>query len=221
MPDTTLEAIANQQAALIRKIQAASIFMAPATEAVPTSFTAGATAALQSLPTAYKPIGYVTKDDAYTWSREVDVAETTSHGVVDPTRRDIISVTSGLQFSAQETNKAVLEAFHNIDLSSVVPTATTGEVSFVDPLAPATRAVRLIAIGRDGIGANAVYIIRVMPRAILTGVDDQTWSDTDELVYPLTYSATPDGQLGYATRYVFAGPGWKSQLVTAGFPAAT
>lgn len=218
--DTTLEALNTQQSALIRKIQAAGVFMAPETESVPSAFTAGASSALQALPENYNAMGYVTKDDAYTWNRETDMAETTSHGRVDPTRRDITSVVTSLQFSAQETSKPVLEAYHGVDLSAITPTAVTGEVSFVDPLAPATKPVRMITIGRDGAGANAIYLIRIMPRAILTEPGEQTWSDTDELVYPMTYSATPDDLLGYSIRYVFGGPGWKALLTQMGFPAA-
>jgi hypothetical protein len=142
----------------------------------------------------------------------VDMAETTSHGFVDPTRRDITSNVSSLAFTAQETSRPVLEAYHNLDLSGVTADATTGEWAFSDPLTAATRYPRLIGIGRDGIGANAIYIIRIMPRAILSEPGDQNWSDSAELGYPMTFTAVPDSVLGYSMRYVFAGPGWKALM---------
>lgn len=212
----TLEDIDKKQSELIRKVQACALFLGPPTATVPAKFTTGATGTLDALPVTYNPIGLVTKDDAYTWSRSVDLAETTSHGRVDPTRRDIISNVSALAFTAQETSRPVLEAYHNLDLSAITADSTTGEFTFADPLAPATRYPRLIGIGRDGVGASAIYIIRIMPRAILTEPGDQTWSDTDSLGYPMTFSASPDDVLGYSIRYVFGGPGWKALLTKMG-----
>jgi hypothetical protein len=214
-----LEDIDSKQAELIRKVQAAAVFVGPLTAEVPTSFTSGAAADLTALPEDYRPLGLVTKDDAYTWNRETDMAETTSHGRVDPTRRDITSNVSSLAFSAQETNLTNLELYHNVDLSSVVPTAVTGEVSFADPLAPATIRRRLISIGRDGMGAQAIYLVRVMPMSMMSEPGEQAWSDEGELVYPMTFTATPDDELGYAIRYHFGGPGWRSLLTKMGFPA--
>jgi hypothetical protein len=216
-----LDTIDKKQAELIRKVQQAAVFVAPLATAVPTAFTSGASSDLTALIAGYKPIGLVTKDDAYTWNRETDMAETTSHGRVDPTRRDQTSNVSSLSFSAQETNMTNLELYHNVDLSAVVPTATTGEVAFSDPLAPGTIRRRLIAIGQDGQGLQTIYLVRVMPMAMMSEPGEQTWSDEGELLYPMTFTATPDDTLGYAIRYHFGGPGWKSLLVKMGFPAAT
>src|SRR3954471_10363533 len=208
-----LDTIDKKQAELIRKVQQAAVFVAPLATAVPTAFTSGASSDLTALIAGYKPIGLVTKDDAYTWNRETDMAETTSHGRVDPTRRDQTSNVSSLSFSAQVTNMTNLELYHNVDLSAVVPTATTGEVAFSDPLAPGTIRRRLIAIGQDGQGLQTIYLVRVMPMAMMSEPGEQTWSDEGELLYPMTFTATPDDTLGYAIRYHFGGPGWKSLLV--------
>jgi hypothetical protein len=212
----TLEDIDKKQAELIRKVQAAALFLGTPSATVPVQFTATASATLSALPSGYNPIGLVTKDDAYTWSRATDMAETTSHGFVDPTRRDVTSIVSSLAFTAQETSRPVLEAYHNLDLSAVTADTTTKEWAFSDPTSAQTRYPRLIAIGRDGIGANAIYIIRVMPRAILTEPGDQTWSDGDALGYPMTFTATPDSTLGYSMRYHFGGPGWASLMTKMG-----
>lgn len=212
----TLVDIQQKKTQLIRKVQAASIFIAPIATAIPSAFTAGVSADLTALPAAWSDIGLVTKDDAYSWSREVNMAETTSHGFVDPTRRDIVSNVSSLAFTAQETKMQTLSLFHNVDLAGVQATAITGEFTFADPLAPATRFNRIIGIGQDGAGAGAIYLIRVLPRAILSEPGEQAWSDENELVYPMTMTATPDTTLGYSIRYVFGGPGWKSLLVDMG-----
>lgn len=221
MPDTSLGAIKAANADLIRKMLDAVIVVAPYSAAVPTSFTAGATAALQSLPTDYRPIGWVTKDDGYTWSRETDMSETTSHGSSEPTRRDINSDVTGLQMTAQQTSRLTLELSNNIDLSGATPTATTGELGFNRSVSPSTKYFRLIAIGQDGTGTDAFYNIVVLPRAMVSEYGEASWSDSDELVYPLTWSATPDPVLGYSYRQILAGPGAKSRLAAMGFPAAT
>jgi hypothetical protein len=163
----------------------------------------------------------VTKDDGYTWSRETEMSEVTSHGSTEPTRRDITSDVTGLQMTAQETSKTVLEISHNIDLSGVTPAATTGEIGYNRSIAPVTRYRRLISIGVDGAGADAFYIINILPRAMISEFGESTWSDEDELTYPMTWSATPDPILGYSFRQVLAGPGAKARLVSMGFSAAT
>jgi len=211
-----LSSIAVKHTELIRKVQQASVFVAPIATAIPAAFTTGATADLTALPAAWKDVGVVTKDDAYSWTRSVNMAETTSHGFVDPTRRDITSNVSSLQFTAQELSRVVLEQYHNVDLSAVTSTVTTNEFSFSDPLAPATRFSRIIAIGQDGAGTNAIFIIRIMPRAIMTAPGDMSWSDDNELTFPMEFSATPDTTLGYSMRYVFAGPGWKALITNMG-----
>ena len=211
-----LTGIAVKHTELIRKIQQASVFVAPIATAIPAAFTTGATADLTALPAAWKDVGVVTKSDAYTWSRSVNMAETTSHGFVDPTRRDITSNVTSLQFTAQELSKVVLEQYHNVDLSAVTSTVTTNEFTFSDPLAPATRFSRIIAIGQDGAGTNAIFIIRIIPRAIMTAPGDQSWSDDNELTFPMEFSAVPDTVLGYSMRYVFGGPGWKALITNMG-----
>ena len=219
MPDTTLGALKKANTDLFFKALDAVVLVAPTTAAVPTTFTTGATAALQSLPTDYKSIGWVDKSDAYTWSRDTEMSETTSHGSTEPTRRDITSDVTGLQMTAQETSKLILELSNNIDLSSVTPTAVTGEISFNRSVSPQTRYFRLIAIAQDGAGADLRYNIIILPRAMISEYGETTWGDENIQTYPLTWSATPDPVLGFSYRQVLAGPGFRSRLESMGFPA--
>lgn len=208
------------QADLIRKALDAAIAIAPTTATIPTAFTTTSAATLAALPTGFKGLGYVTKDDGLSFSRDIAAEEVTSYGSVTPTRRDMVSDTTAVSFTCQETNLQTLQLFFGVDLSSLTPTATTGEVAFSQPLQPSGSFYRLIMIAQDGVGTDTTYIIRIMPRAQLSEVGEQTWSDGGELSYPLTFTATPDNTLGYAVRHVLAGPGWKSRLVAMGFPAA-
>lgn len=214
-----LEDISVKKTQLIRKITSASLFMASTAVAVPASMTTTATAEVLALPVGWGEIGLVTKDDGYTWGRETEMSEVTSHGFVDPTRRDILSTANTVGFTAQETSKRNIELFRNVDLTSAVPTAITGEIAFSEPLAPTTRYYRMFAIGADGIGAERIYVGTLYPRAMVSEFGEQTWSDEEALVYPYTLTATPDTTVGYSVRHFFGGPGWRSLLVAMGFPA--
>jgi len=215
-----LSALKQAQADLIRKPLDAAILIAPTTASIPTAWTTGSSADLISLPTGFKGLGYATKDDGISFSRDISVEETTSYGSVTPTRRDMVSDTTTISFTCQETNLQTLQLYFGVDLSAATPTATTGELAFSQPLQPSSSKYRLVTIGQDGVGTDTVYIIRIFPAAQLSEVGEQSWSDSSELSYPLTFTATPDNTAGYAARVVFAGAGWKSRLVAMGFPAA-
>jgi len=208
------------QSSLIRKALAGSVFIAPADATAPTTLTTGSGSGLTPLPTGYEDIGYVTKDDGLSWSRDTEVSEVTSWGSVEPTRRDINSDVTNLAFTAQETKKATLQLYYNVDLDAVTPDATTGEVSFAQPTRPSTRYMRVFALFVDGSGDDAIYVARFLPKAMLSEVDDQAWTDGDDpVVYNCTLAATPDETLGYSVRHFFGGPGWKSRLDDMGFAA--
>lgn len=191
------------------------------TPAVAVTTTTPGNYALAALPSGYVSLGWHTKDDGLTWSRDVETSDVTSHGSNEPTRRDIVSDISGLQMNAQETKLRTLELYENVDLTTVVPAATSGEIAWNRATSPATRYYRLLAVGQDGAGTDAIYIARFCPRAMISEFGEQTWSDQNELIYPLTWSATVDSTLGYAMRTMIGGPGLRSRLVAMGFPAAT
>lgn len=179
--------------------------------------TEGTAIDLLALPAGYTDIGLVRKEDGYSWGNEWEMAETASHGYSDPTRRDILSNVSTVGFTAQETKRRVLEMFHNVDLSSVVPNATSGEVAFDKPLSMTTRYYRALFVGRDGIGTSAIYMGVLYPRAMVSETGEQSGSEETELAYPLTLTATPDSTAGTSVRYMFGGPGWRSLLSSMGF----
>ncbi|GJF06601.1 phage tail tube protein [Pseudonocardia sp. D17] len=207
----------QRQQQLIRKALNGGIWIAASSAAAPTSLTTGAGSDPASLPAGYSDVGYITKDDGASWSRNMDTSDTTSWGAFEPTRRDITSDVTDLKFTMQETKKTSLELYYGVDLSGVTPDATTGEVSFNQATSNVTIYRRFFAIMADGVGADAVYIGRFCPRMSITTVDDQAWTDGTELQYPVTGTAFVDPTLGYSVRHFFGGPGWKAQLEAAGF----
>ena len=214
---TTLQ---KRQQQLIRKALNGSIWVAADDATVPTSLTTGASSDPAALPTGYEDVGYITKDDGATWARDQDTSDTTSWGAFEPTRRDITSDVTTLAFTMQETKKVSLELAYGVDLSGVEGDATTGEVAFNQATSASTIYRRFLAIFADGVGADAVYIGRFCPRMAITSVDEQQWTDGQELRYGVTATAFVDPTLGYSVRHLFGGPGWKAQLEAAGFELA-
>lgn len=221
MPDLT--AFQEHTDSLIRKALNASVFAAPYATALPTAFTSGTGGTtLTPLAAGYTDIGFVTKSDAYSWSRATDLSEIESHGATAPTRRDINKVVTSLGFTAQETKKKTLELYYGVDLSSVQAAVTTGETTFKEPIAPDTKYHRVIAIAQDGTGADTIYVIRILPRAMISETGDQPWSDGDDgMFYPMTITAQPDAVYGSAVGHVFGGPGWLALLDEMGFTQAS
>lgn len=217
MPATDLLTIKNANSGNIRKILDAVVCVAPMSATVPTTFTAGGV--LQSLPPEYRSIGWVTKDDGYSWTRDTNMEEVTSHGSVEPTRRDITQDVTGLEMTAQEMSRLTLELSQNVDLSA--STVTGGELSYTRAVAPSTQYWRLIAIGMDGSGSDAFYVINILPRAMISEYDESVWSDEDAMTFPLTWSATVDDDLGYSFRQVLAGPGFTSRATDMGFTVSS
>jgi len=211
--------LAARQNKLIRKALDAVVFAAPTSAAAVTSITTGAGATLVTLPTEYVSLGHHTEDDGINWTREVESADVRSHGSSEPTRRDITSDVTGLVVLAQETKAQTLEMFHNVDLSAVTPDATTSEVSFNRSSQPATRYYRLLALAQDGSGDDTIYFGRFCPRASISEYADQSWSKSDEVRWPLTFTAFLDDDLGYSMREMWGGPGIAALVDDMGFGA--
>lgn len=214
----------TRRASLIRKALDAVVLIAPITSPAVTSITTGAGGDLVDFATVhntYVSLGRHTKDDGLAWSNNVETSDVMSHGATEPTRRDITTDTIDLQVGLQETRRQTLELVNRVDLSAVTPTATTGEIDFNKATTPQTTYYRILALGQDGFGTDRIYFARFLPRAMVSSIDSQTWSDSGELRYPVTFTATVDDVLGYSMREMWGGPAWQTALTDMGFPALT
>ena len=214
----TFEDVRGAQSHLILKALGGFIVSAPMSVAMPEKFTDESGALVDLNAAGFKPLGWLTKGDGINFSRETENQETESYGALEPTRVDFTKDVTSAAFRMQETNKQVLEMYYNTDLSGVTADAS-GEFSFTNDAQPSTIYRRLIYIAKDGNGANAKYIIKAMPRAVLSEVQEQAWSPESELSYGLTVKATTDDELDYSVRHAFAGPGIKELVADMGFPA--
>lgn len=173
---------------------------------------------LLALPSGYSDVGRITKDQGVSWSRDVETSETMSLGAASPTRRDIVSVTSGMSFTMQESKRQVFELHEGLDLSSVTYDAN-GNVSWDQPDRPASIFYRVLALFKDGEGTDAVYFAKWMPRAQITETGEQSWNEENELQYPVTLTAFVDDTVGTAVRTLWAGS--TARLAAMGFTATT
>lgn len=210
------ESLKNHQNQLIRKALEGSTFIAPTTSAAITSLT-GADSSLNALPAGYNDLGWMS-DDGAQYSSDIDSSDVTSWGAVEPTRRDIVSDVTTLEVSLQETNKHTIGLYTGVDMTSVVPDATSGEVAVSKPDRPPLRFWRVLTIGVDIADGGEIYIARFLPRASVTDKSDQSFNNQDDpLGWPVTMTAYMDSTLGYSERFYFGGPGWEALLGSMGF----
>ncbi len=213
----SFETLAELKADLVRKPLKGAVLVAPTTATIPVAFTSGASADLVAF-TGFKSVGHIARDAPPTFTPEVQTSTVEAWGVLEEIREDIIRRNLSVGYTPIETNKTVLEMYHNVDLSAVTPDATTKEVQFSESSSPATRYYRTIFLGIDGDGgADTIYFGRVLPRATVSEVAAQDWNPENALSYPMTLKAKIDSTLGYSSRLFFGGPGWASLVARAGF----
>jgi hypothetical protein len=215
----TFDEVKGHDGSLIRKMLEMAVFIGAEDAPAITSIVDVTTGDELVIPGGYVPLGMTTKEQGLTLTPAVEMSEITAYGYAQPVRRDVVSRNITVAFTMQETRKAVLEAYHGIDLSAVVASAN-GEIVINQPDRPAARYVRLLFVAVDGDGADAKFHAEWLPRAILTDASEQSWSETDALTYGVTYGADLDSAVGTSQRSFWAGPGMSPALVSAmGFAA--
>ncbi len=212
-------ALAKRQGELIRKPLAGIIAVAPDDYvlAEPFILTTGASSQLMDLDPDFEQLGWVSKSDGLTFSSNTETSDVESWGALEPTRSDITADTTSGAFVCQETNRVVLEMYYNVDLSSIVPDVSTGEVAFNQATEPETTYRRTLFVSKDGAGTREIYIAKLMPRASVITKADQNWNTDNALTYGMTLGAKVDDDTGYSVRHLFGGPGWKAKLADMGF----
>ena len=206
----------NLKQELVRKSTKGAVLIAPMATAIPIAFTTGATADLVAF-TGFTSIGHIDKGAPPTFTPEVQTSTVEAWGVLEEVREDIIKRTLTVGYTPIETNKQVLEMYHNVDLSAVVADATTKEVQFSEPTTPSTKHYRTIFLSIDGPPGEEVYFGRVLPKASVSEVSAQSWNTDGAITYPMSLKAKVDSTLGYSSRMFFGGPGWKTICAAAGF----
>lgn len=218
MPD--FNALNKVRASLIRKAKGGFIVTADMSVAVPEKIMETKTTLIDFHTLGFEALGYLSKSDGVNFAREVETSETESFGAQEATRVDITSDSTSASFVCQETNKSVLELYHNVTLDAA-NIDENGELIFENEKTPETTYRRYIYVSQDGSGDDAIYMAKVMPRGTITDPQEQAWSNEDALAYGMSVSATADEDLGFAVRHHFGGPGWVKLLESMGFEGVT
>ncbi|MCD2099535.1 hypothetical protein QNA24_30265 [Rhodococcus qingshengii] len=221
MVATTFDAVADKNSDLVFKPLKGAVLIAPYSTAIPTSFTAGAGASLEEL-TGFKSLGLISKDNPPSFAPTVETSEVEAWGELEPPRTDITSRQMSVSFTTLETRREALELFSGVDLSATEADAVTHEIAWNDATSPSTTYYRLIFLAVDGSGANAKYFFKILPKANVTDITEQSWAEDSAMTYGFSFAPKIDPTLGYSVRNVIGGPGVTSQLVTSmGFTVAT
>jgi hypothetical protein len=173
---------------------------------------------LLALPAGYEDLGLITKDQGANWTRDIETSDVNSLGHAQPTRRDITSDVTGLQVTAQETKALTIGLHEGVDLSATTRDAN-GNVVTDKPDRPARIFYRVLALFKDGDGADAVYMAKWLPRAEISDRGEQSWNEENEVQYTLTFTAFGDPNLGTSARSLWAAP--SATLDAMGFDAAS
>ncbi|MGK9270496.1 hypothetical protein KXR83_05785 [Williamsia muralis] len=208
-----LDVLAKDNANNIKKFTRAVIFFAPIDAEVPESLTEAVAGVpvLTTLPDGYESGGLIKKDGGFEFNSDREISDTESLGYSSPTRRDVQSEDVSVAYSLQEFKRIAFEKYLGVDLSTVTPNATTGEVSFARPITPELIEFRALIIARDRSGPRATYFGRFYPKASITEVDSQSFSPEDEYAFPLTMGGQPDPVLGYSEKFFIGGPAFLAQ----------
>jgi hypothetical protein len=218
MTAVTYEQVANWHTELIRRPNKGFVLVADESVAIPTAFTSGVSADFQALNN-FTSLGLIAKDAPPSFKPNIKANDVESWGALEPTRTDILTRDLTVSFTAQETKKKTLELYSGLDLSANTADGTTSEIQYNDPTSPSTIYHRMIFGMVDGAGADQILILKVLPRATITEVGEQSWSQEQALVYNMTVKAKIDTTLGYSLKNVICGPGVSGLLAAMGWTA--
>lgn len=217
------DTLKNKQAELIRKALDGSVFVADLTAepiadlTVATGVAPDVTIDLQPLPTDWDDLGWLT-DDGAQFERDSSSSEISSWGSVTPTRTDVVSDTSTLTVTAQETKLLTIGLATGADLANLTPDPDTGELSIAKPARPKSKHYRVLSLAVDEGEGGEIYIARFLPRAKVSSYAAQSFSKGDEpITWGVTLTGEEDSDLGYSERWIFGGPGWQALLADMGF----
>lgn len=223
------DTLKNKQRELIRKALDGSVFVAPFADAAgtPSAAIAAMTAKtgvapneiidLVALPTGWDDLGLLNSDGA-SFASETTTSDVTSWGSVTPTRTDIVSDTTTLTVTAQETKALTIGILAGVDVAGLTPDADTGEIAFAKPTRPAGQYFRLFSVAVDESAGGPIYIGRFLPRAKKSNQGEQVFGGGDDPIsYPFTFTGEVDDVLGYSEKWFFGGAGWNVQLEAMGW----
>ena len=207
----------------VRKALRGGLWLAPETAdpietlTVDSTVTPG-TPTLAALPATYYGLGWI-NDAGAVFAEAIATSDINGWGGTEPVRRDITSDVTTVQVVGLETTKNTLATWYGVDPASIVPDATTGEVSILRASTPQDVYYRALVLGVDGPVGAEIYVAKFLPRVSISAKGGQTFSmgsDTG-ISYDMTFTAFLDNEVGTSERFLAGGKGWLSALADMGF----
>lgn len=202
----TFDTVRTGNVKLIRKALAGAVFMKRYASTDPVVEKLWTVAGGLLVPADYEDVGVLSKGSAAKLARDTNTADVESWGYAQPTRRDITTDVTTIQFTMQETNKLSLELHKGVDLTGVKADAD-GNIIIDKPSTPLMLDWRAFVLCKDGDGADAVYWADWLPNCQVTGMEDQEYSAENELAYTVTLTGFEDPAVKTAHRMLMGGPG--------------
>ncbi|MBM7795838.1 hypothetical protein [Pseudoglutamicibacter cumminsii] len=166
------------------------------------------------------PIGLVT-DDGYTFGRDTNVDDITSHGFANPTRKDVVSVERSVTTTIQEYGKRhVEELIQGADFSGVKQNAKTGEIVTDEQDLPTPGAYELLVIAMDGPVDQRWYLGKFFPSVQLSEASEEAWGKEGAIERELTFDVFSDEELGFPVRHFIGGPAASASKDILGYETA-
>lgn len=219
MPGQDYDELKNKQNHLIRKMLDGSVFLAPSSADIIETLTSTEDSLLEPPPEDYGDLGWLNSDGAQL-SSEMEMSDVQSWGAVEPTRSDVVTDTTTLQITAQETNIRTIGLYTGAATSGLEAGAN-GELIIDKPGRPTPRYYRALVLGVDLSEEGEIYIARFLPRCKVTAREQQNFqSGDDPITWPVTLTAFVDSQAGFSERWFFGGPGWLELLDDMDIPVA-
>jgi hypothetical protein len=217
----TFDEVKDHDGGNIKKVLRMAVFVAP-WETGPAIATLTDNSNELVIPDAYESVGILDKESAFSSTPSITVSEVSGYGYGQTLRRDMVSRNTTIAFTMLETRRIAFELYYGIDLSAVTATAAPkNELTFDEPDRPETRYYRVLCVGMDGDGANALYIADFYPKATVSEVAALSSSETEPRRYAVTLGVDVDTIVGTGHRQFLAGPGFSTQEITAmGFTRA-
>ncbi len=215
----TFAELQNVQTELIRKAKSGSAFLAPVSSPDVDDTFVGPGGVLATLPVEYEDLGWLS-NDGMGFSRDVSTSDVTSFGSVSPTRSDVVSDTSTVTVTCQETKLLTIGLATGIDTTAIKTPSRNGSVMVRKPVAPTSKFYRLFCISKDDGDAGDIYVARFFPRAKVTSFGEQAFGGGDDPIsWGVTMTGYADTDLGFTEAWLFGGPGWNALVSQMGFDA--
>jgi hypothetical protein len=223
----SFDALKNKQRELIRKSLDGAVFIWPATDdagaatplitdlTVKTGTAPNEVIDLSVLPTMAQSLGLLTNDGA-SFASEVTQSDVTSWGEVSPTRTDIISDTTTLTVTAQETKALTIGILSGVDVAALTPDPDTGEINFAKPTRPTSKLYRGLSVAVDLGEGGEIYLGRLLPKMKKSNQGEQVRTRSSTPSPSRARSTTRSGTPSAGSSAARAGrPSWKRWASTS------